>query len=541
MGGGTSIREAVGGPVADMCRHRSIAHGEQLARHARQRPDLPALSFGDRTLTYAELDRRVNRLARTLSAMGAGAGDRVAVLMHNRLEVVESYFAVMRLGAIAVPVNFRMVAPEVRYILSDSGAKVLIVDGESTDLVRQCLAGDGDEQATDPVAVLVVEGDPSAVGPVAVAYEEALDPDESPVGVPVGDHDPAFIMYTSGTTGRPKGAVLTHLNLAMNSFNCLIVQGVADDSEVWYSGLPLFHIGGLNGILIYLTVGGHSIITPSGDFNAAEAVAAMGRERVTACYFVPTQWKEICGLPGIGDRNLALRRISWGASAAPPSVLEAMAKAFPGVPNFNMFGQTEMSSVTCVLRGEDAIRKMGSVGRPVPNLEVRLVGRDGTEVGPGEVGEIVYRGPTVMRGYWNNPEATREAFQGGWFHSGDLCTVDEDGFYRVVDRAKDMIISGGENIYCAEVEAVIDAHSKVSEVAVVGAWHPKWVETPVAFVVPADPADPPTEQEIIAHCRERLASYKKPTRVIVARSVPRTATGKIQKFLLRERLSTGQD
>ncbi|MEV5843583.1 AMP-binding protein [Streptomyces sp. NPDC051985] len=541
MAGRTSTEDTVGGPVADMSRHRTIAHGEQLARHARQRPDRPALSFGGRTLTYGELDRRVNRLARTLNSFGVGAGDRVAVLMRNRLEVVESYFAAMRLGAIAVPVNFRMVAPEVRHILADSGAKVLVVDGESADVARQCLAGDGDSPAVDPATVLLVAGETSAVGPATVAYEEVLDPDDSPVDVPVGDQDPAFIMYTSGTTGRPKGAVLTHLNLAMNSFNCLLVQGVADDSEVWYSGLPLFHIGGLNGILIYFTVGGHSIITPSGDFDAAQAVAAMERRRVTSCYFVPTQWREICALPDIADRDLALRRISWGASVAPPSVLEAMARTFPGVPNLNMFGQTEMSSVTCVLRGDDAIRKAGSIGTPVPNLEVRLTGSDGWVTGPGEVGEIVYRGPTVMRDYWNNPEATREAFRGGWFHSGDLCTVDEDGFYRVVDRTKDMIISGGENIYCAEVEAVIDAHPKVSEVAVVGARHPKWVETPVAFVVPADPADPPSEQEIIAHCRERLASYKKPTQVITTPSLPHTATGKIQKFVLRRRLGTGQD
>ncbi|MEU6198549.1 AMP-binding protein [Streptomyces sp. NPDC047061] len=529
------------GPGEHMSRYRGVAYGEQLARHARQRPDRPALSFGDRTLTYAELDTRVNRLCRTLGSLGVGPGDRVAVLMRNRPEVVESYFAAMRLGAITVPVNFRMTAAEVRYILSDSGAKVLVADGEAAAVAHACLSGAEGEPGADLTAVLLAGGRPPDVGPVAVGYEEALDPDGSPVHVPVGDHDPAFIMYTSGTTGRPKGAVLTHLNLMMNSLNCLLVQGVTDDTEVYYSGLPLFHIGGLNGILIYMTVGGRSIVTASGDFSAAEAMAEMARERVTACYFVPTQWKEICRLPDIGGRDLALRRISWGASVAPPAVLEAMARTFPGIPNFNMFGQTEMSSVTCVLRGDDALRKTGSIGRPVPNLEVRLLGRDGTEVGPGEVGEIVYRGPTVMRGYWNAPEATREAFRGGWFHSGDLCVVDDDGFYRVVDRAKDMIISGGENIYCAEVEAAIETHPKVSDVAVVGARHPRWVETPVAFVVPADPADPPTEQEIIAHCRERLASYKKPTRVILAASLPRTATGKVQKFLLRQRVGTGQD
>jgi acyl-CoA synthetase (AMP-forming)/AMP-acid ligase II len=210
-----------------------------------------------------------------------------------------------------------------------------------------------------------------------------------------------------------------------------------------------------------------------------------------------------------------------------------MADSFPGVPNFNMFGQTEMSSVTCVLRGEDAIRKMGSVGTPIINVEARIVDEEMTDVPVGLVGEIVYRGPTVMREYWRNPEATAEAFAGGWFHSGDLCRMDDDGFITVVDRAKDMIVSGGENIYCAEVEAAIDAHPKVAEVAVVGVPHETWVETPRAVVVPVDPADPPTLEEIVEHCRTRLASYKKPTSLVVLDELPRTASGKVQKFRLR--------
>jgi acyl-CoA synthetase (AMP-forming)/AMP-acid ligase II len=199
-----------------------------------------------------------------------------------------------------------------------------------------------------------------------------------------------------------------------------------------------------------------------------------------------------------------------------------------------MFGQTEMSSVTCVLRGEDAIRKMGSVGTPVINVEARIVDKNMNDVPAGEVGEIVYRGPTVMQGYWHKPEATAEAFAGGWFHSGDLCRMDGEGFVTVVDRTKDMIISGGENIYCAEVEAAIDSHPKVAEVAVIGTAHEKWVETPRAVIVPADPDDPPTDEEIIEHCRALLASYKKPTSVVLVDALPRNASGKVQKFRLRE-------
>jgi acyl-CoA synthetase (AMP-forming)/AMP-acid ligase II len=211
-----------------------------------------------------------------------------------------------------------------------------------------------------------------------------------------------------------------------------------------------------------------------------------------------------------------------------------MADTFPGVPNYNMFGQTEMSSVTCVLRGEDAIRKMGSVGRPIVNVEARIVDEEMNDVPAGEAGEIVYRGPTVMRGYWNKPEADAEAFAGGWFHSGDLCVADDEGFITVVDRAKDMIISGGENIYCAEVEAAVDAHPKVAEVAVIGVPHEKWVQTPQAVIVPVDPADPPGQAEITEHCRQHIASYKKPTSVRIVDALPRNAVGKVQKFKLRE-------
>jgi fatty-acyl-CoA synthase len=349
----------------------------------------------------------------------------------------------------------------------------------------------------------------------------------------VSEDAPAFIMYTSGTTGRPKGAVLSHFNLLMNTYNMITSMGITGDDEVWLSGLPLFHIGGLNGILPYLLLGGTSVILPSGQFDAAKVVDMLEENGITGCYFVPTQWQEICAVPDVKKRDLRLRRISWGASVAPPSTLQAMADAFPGVPNFNAFGQTEMSSVTCVLRGEDAITKMGSVGTPVVNVEVRIVDDDMNDVGTDEVGEIVYRGPTVMNGYWNKEEETAAAFRGGWFHSGDLVRRDSEGYIYVVDRKKDMIISGGENIYCAEVEAAIDSHPGVHEVAVIGVPHPRWVETPCAVVAPTDPSEPPDEQDVIDWCRDRLASYKKPTRVVITDALPRNASGKVLKTTLR--------
>lgn len=506
---------------------RRMSHGEQLARAARRTPERLAFCHGSARRSYAEMDERVTRLAHALSERGVGRGDRVAVSMFNRLEVVESYLAACRLGAVAVPINFRLVADEMAYILGDAEPAALLVDHERASTAA--LAREG----VDGLNVVLVSGGGEA-GPGAESYERAVAEARSdPLGIDVAEDEPAFIMYTSGTTGRPKGAVLSHLNLAMNSLNTMIVQGISGDDEVWLSGLPLFHIGGLNGILSHLMAGGTSIVLGSGGFDAAAAVDLMERERVTSCYFVPTQWKEICAVPGVRERDLPLRRISWGASVAPPSVLQAMADTFPGIPNFNMFGQTEMSSVTCVLRGEDAVRKMGSVGRPVPNVEARIVDVAGNEVATDEVGEIVYRGATVMQGYWRKPEATADAFADGWFHSGDLCTRDAEGFIRVVDRTKDMVVSGGENIYCAEVEAAIESHPKVAEVAVLGMPHARWVETPRAVVVPVDLQDPPTEDEVIAHCRDRLASYKKPTSVVYTDVLPRNAVGKVQKFRLR--------
>jgi fatty-acyl-CoA synthase len=516
--------------AAGLAAARRMSHGEQLARAARLYPSKIAFQYGDERRTYAEMDERVTRLARALAARGVERGDRAAVFMYNRLELIEGYLAACRLGAIAVPVNFRLVADEVAYILNDSGSKVLLVDHELT----------GTAAAVRPrvpglEAVIASGGGEPQSDLGAEPYEQVLaaaSPD--PLDIDVPESDPAFIMYTSGTTGRPKGAVLTHMNLLMNTVNCMVTQGIKASDEVWLSGLPLFHIGGLNGILFFLMVGGRSIVLRSGSFSATDVADILEREQVTGCYFVPSQWREICALPGIRDRKLALRRISWGASVAPPSVLQAMAGTFAGVPNYNMFGQTEMSSVTCVLRGEDAIRKMGSVGTPVINVEARIVDKSMNDVPVGEVGEIVYRGPTVMQGYWRKPEATAEAFAGGWFHSGDLCRMDGEGFVTVVDRTKDMIISGGENIYCAEVEAAIDSHPKVAEVAVIGTPHEKWVETPRAVIVPADPDDPPTDEEIIEHCRALLASYKKPTSVVLVEALPRNASGKVQKFRLRE-------
>jgi fatty-acyl-CoA synthase/long-chain acyl-CoA synthetase len=507
---------------------RGMTASDQLARHARVTPDVAALRYDGDGLTYRELDQRVNRVANVLRERGVSVGDRVAVLGLNSHELIESYLGTLRVGAICVPVNFRLVAAEVAYLLEDSGAVAVIADAGLLGTVEAARRGGGSVRA-----VIGIGGTGDIAG--AEDYESLLssasaDWDE----LVIDEQSPAFIMYTSGTTGRPKGAVLTHYNLMLHAFSSSVHLGASSDDRVMLSGAPMFHIAGTSGYLMCLQVGGTCVISPSGGFDPAAMVDLLERERVSNCFFVPSQWQGICAVPGLAERDLSsLRRLSWGAAPASTTLLKTMIETFPQAQVITAFGQTECSPVTCYLRGEDAIRKIGSVGTPMLNVEVRVVDDDMNDVPVGQVGEIVYRGPLVMREYWNKPEETAEAFAGGWFHSGDLVRQDEDGYYYVVDRKKDMIISGGENIYCAEVENVLAGHPKVAEVALIGVPDPRWGETPLAVITPRDPGDPPTDAEIEAYSRERLAAYKCPRRIAVVDALPRNPSGKVLKTELR--------
>jgi fatty-acyl-CoA synthase len=507
-------------------RSRRLVLGEILARTARSYPHKVALIFQGQQRTFAELDERVNRLANALAQRGVGRGVKVAVLMYNCLEGVESYFACQKLGACPVPTNFRLVKPEVQYILENSDSVGIIADEQLAQTASAAF------KAVDSVRFHLAVG---AAPEGAEAYEEALaaaSPREPELLV--AQDDLAFLMYTSGTTGLPKGAMLTHQNLVMNTINWTHeIEARRDD--VWLSGLPLFHIGGVNGVLPFIYVGGTCVITPSTHFDPEESLRLIQRHNVTMCYFVPTQWQQICALPEVKNVDTSkLRKALWGASVAPRSTLELLTSTFPNVGIVNAFGQTEMSSNTTFLKPEDAVRKMGSVGKPAINVEVRIVDDNGDDVPQGDVGEIVYRGPTVMAGYYRNPAATQEAFKGGWFHSGDLVRADQEGFIYVVDRKKDMIISGGENIYPNELERVFMQHPGVRDVAVIGVPHPKWVETPVAVVVRQEGVDV-SEDELIAFCRQNLASYKKPSAVAFTDELPRNAAGKVLKRDLRDK------
>jgi fatty-acyl-CoA synthase len=502
----------------------------QLARHALMQPDATALRYLGRTTTWAELQHRVNALADALSRRGVQVGDRVLILMLNRPEFVESLLAINTLGAIAVPVNFRMTAPEIGFLVADCQARVVITES--------VLAG---------VAIAVRDLDPTLATVIVAGsgseedlpgYEDLLAEDGEPHPiVDIGNDAAALIMYTSGTTGRPKGAVLTHINLQGQAMTFLFTNGADINNDVGFIGVPLFHIAGIGNTVIGLLLGLPTVIYPVGAFDPGALLDVLEAEKVTGIFLVPAQWQAVCAAQRANPRELRLRVLSWGAAPASDTLLRKMSDTFPGTQILAAFGQTEMSPVTCMLLGKDAIRKLGSVGKVIPTVAARVVDDDMNDVAVGEVGEIVYRAPTLMAGYWNNPEATAEAFAGGWFHSGDLVRQDDEGYVWVVDRKKDMIISGGENIYCAEVENVLAAHPAIIEVAVIGRPDDTWGEVPVAVAAVAESGL--TLVDLDEFLTGRLARYKHPKGLEIVGALPRNPAGKVLKTELRTRFGAG--
>lgn len=501
----------------------------QLERHALMQPDATALRFLGNTITWAELQRRVAALADALSRRGIGFGDRVMVLMLNRTEFVEAVLAANMLGAIAVPLNFRLTAPEIAFLVDDCEARLVITE----QVLAPVATGVRDIQPL--LATIVVAG--ASTDDSVLGYEDLIGEQGQsyqPSNMPdIPNDSPALIMYTSGTTGRPKGAVLTHTNLTGQTMTGLYTTGADIASDVGFVGVPFFHIAGIGNMLTGITLGTPTVIYPLGAFDPAQLLDVLAAEKVTGIFLVPAQWQAVCAEQRARPRELRLRAMSWGAAPAPDALLREMSAVFPGTQILAAFGQTEMSPVTCMLLGEDAIRKRGSVGKVIPTVAARVVDENMNDVPIGEVGEIVYRAPTLMSGYWNNPEATAEAFAGGWFHSGDLVRMDEEGYVWVVDRKKDMIISGGENIYCAEVENVLASHPGIAEVAVIGRAHEKWGEVPIAVAAVTD--EDLRLEHLAEFLAERLARYKHPKALEIVDALPRNPSGKVLKTELRVR------
>lgn len=495
-------------------------------------PGRPALRYSGRTTTWGELQTRVTALADALARRGVQPGDRVMILMLNRPEFIESVLAANSLGAIAVPVNFRLTPSEIAFLVSDCDAHVVITEPVLAKVAT------GVRDLAPALETVVVAGAPTDDG--VLGYEDLLTEEgdhQPPADVP--NDSPALIMYTSGTTGRPKGAVLTHTNLTGQTMTGFYTNGADVNNDIGFIGVPLFHIAGIGNLLTGLTLGIPTVINPLGAFDPGQLLDVLESEKVTGIFLVPAQWQAVCNAQQAKPRNLRLRVMSWGAAPASDTLLRQMAETFPDTLILAAFGQTEMSPVTCMLLGEDALRKLGSVGKVIPTVAARVVDENMEDVPIGEVGEIVYRAPTLMAGYWNNPEATAEAFAGGWFHSGDLVRMDSDGYVWVVDRKKDMIISGGENIYCAEVENVLAGHPAIVEVAVIGRSHEKWGEVPVAVVAVNEAGL--QLQDLEQFLGERLARYKHPRGLEIVEALPRNPAGKVLKTELRARFSAAEE
>ncbi len=503
---------------------KQLVIGEMLARWARKTPNNEAFVCEDKRYTYGEFNERVNRLAHGLKNMGVQKGDKVAVLFMNCLEIIESYFAILKLGAVVVPLNFRLVGRELIYQINHSDSKLVIYD----DRFQQTIQSIQDQL---PAATGYTKVGGKAISEIA-DYEQMISESEShePL-ILIDDDDDAFIMYTSGTTGRPKGVVLTHKNLMMSAINTLI-ESFFSGEERWLCIPPLFHGASTASMLRLVFVGGVSVIMEQ--FVPEAIPPVIEKERISYLFLVPAMWIFLMETPDLNKYDLSsLKKAVTGAAVMPTEVKKRLMETFPGIMISDTFGQTEMSPSTTTLKSEDSLRKPGSVGKPIINVEVRVVDHQDQDVPVGQVGEIVYRGPTVMKEYYKNPEATAEAKKNGWFHSGDLVRQDEEGYFYVVDRSKDMIISGGENIYAAEVEEALYNYPDILEAAVIGIPDIKWGESVKAVVVVRE-GSKATEQKIIEHCRTQVASYKKPKSVNFVKELPKNATGKILKFKLRE-------
>ncbi|GAC1374628.1 MAG: acyl-CoA synthetase [Acidimicrobiales bacterium] len=521
-------------PIALVSRARRQSLGDLLRRSARRHPDKVAIVYRELRQTYADLDLQVNRVANALAARGVTRGDRVAMLSHNNHAFVVVHFALARLGAISVPINFMLGPDEVAYVLGHSAAIGIVVEEALVATADQAIDVAGADLRVR--GVICDEGGTAPHGWEAVgewaAHADATEPD-----VELDDDDPAQLMYTSGTESRPKGATLSSRSLISQYVTC-IVDGQMSAEDIEIHALPLYHCAQMHCFLTPgLYLGATNIVLSGAD--AGDILATVEREGATKLFCPPTVWISLLRHPRFDQTDLSsLKKGYYGASIMPVEVLKELAARLPDVALFNLYGQTEMAPLATFLGPADQLRKAGSAGRAALNVETLVVDDDDEPVATGVVGEIVHRSPHAMLGYWEDPEKTAEAFRNGWFHSGDLGVLDDEGYLTVVDRKKDMIKTGGENVASREVEEVLYQHPAVSEVAVFATPHERWIEAVTAAVVVRD-GQLVSADELIAFAREHLASFKVPKRVVLVDALPKNASGKVLKRELRTALDDG--
>jgi fatty-acyl-CoA synthase len=494
-----------------------------LERRARVSAERPAVTFRGSTATFAEVQDRVRRTAAVLQDGGVGKGDRVAYLGLNHPAILDVLFAAANLGAITVPLNYRFAGPELVYAINHSAVRTVFADSAHTaviDGIRSELTAQRFVRVGEGTLVEGWEDGDDLIG--------AADPLPEPT--PVAESDPALVMYTSGTTGRSKGVVLTHANLWWHNIGIILALDIAHD-DVSLVCAPMFHIGALNVTTLATWIKGGRLVIHEA-FDPGAVLHDLEAEKITTMFGVPVMCEAISALPGFDDADLsALRLIITGGAPVPIGLIRRFQDR--GVDLAQGYGLTEASPVAAFLTAENAARKLGSAGRPLLLCDLRVVDAEGDPVPPGITGEIEVRGPNVTPGYLDNPEATLLAFNRGWLRTGDGGHLDEEGFVFIADRIKDMIISGGENIYPAEVEEALFDHPAIAEIAVIGTPDPRWGEGVCAVVVPKPGASVDLE-ELREYAGQRIGRYKLPRRLELVDVLPRNATGKVLKTELRK-------
>ncbi len=503
-------------------------------------PRKQAIVCGGRRWTYEEFYRRISRFTRFLQEAGIREGDRVAILHPNCHSFLEVYYAVALRGAAAVPLNFRLSAGEIALILGDAGARLLVVDPRFRETVATVRASlpclerivwTGAEEGELPAGGREVRYEGLVAGPALPVEEAAITEDAI-----------AQLYYTSGTTGRPKGVILTHRNVTVHALGTIAELGLTD-RDVWLHAAPLFHLADAWATWAITWVGGTHVVV--GEFDPPAVLAAVEAEQVTLTNLIPTMLNMLINHPGVKEYDYQrLRVLLSGGAPIAPEVVRRIVETF-GCDYIQTYGMTETSPYLTLsrLKGhlaerppEEQLRFKSKTGREFIAVELKVVAADGREVAPDEreVGEIIVRGDTVTPGYWQLPEETARAIKGGWLSTGDMAVIDDEGYVTIVDRRKDMIVTGGENVYSTEVENTLYQHSAVMECAVVGVPDEKWGEAVKAIVV-LKPGRQATEEELIAFCKERIARYKSPKSIDFLSALPKTGSGKIEKKKLRDR------
>jgi len=499
--------------------------GDWIRKWSSLQPNKKALDVEDQPFTYREVNQRINQLCHLLLEAGIKKEDRVAVLLHNCHQYLEIFLGLSKIGAILVPLNWRLAGPEIEFILQDSGSRMLVFEPEFEEAVSSIRP-----RLNFSNENYFILGDPSPDW--AIEYEKAIKKMpayEPPENGSSGDEDPHVIMYTSGTTGTPKGAVLSHRKTFFNVLNSDIVYNLTS-KDIMMVTRPMFHSGGL---LVeaapILYKGGTLIIRKR--FRPNEILETIQKYKVTLLELAATVYQFILQECDLAQYDLSsVRCFFTGGERIPVPMLKEYQKR--GIIISQIFGQTESSTIS-FLPPDQGAKKIGSVGLPVFHGEVRIVDKTAKDVSPGEVGEIIVKGPTLMSGYWNRPDLTAETIRDGWLYTGDLAKRDEEGYMYIVDRERDMYISGGENVYPAEIEKVLFTHPKILDAGVVGVPDEKWGEVGKAYIV-LKPGETMSEQEPLKFILGKVGTYKIPEYVEFVEELPKTASGKIQKFLLKE-------